>query len=178
MCRKVGKSMTPNKQYSSRKPMTTKKKEPVATGSITKNIATVKFRRAINPIEPEYVFSMPKGYSCGDLKNDNADKTEHELYKINTAHIFNKLGYLLENMKDVQVVYKDPMVGELRSAAEECCMNEEGRLTVKTKAGVSFYKAFLCSHVKESYNNGTTIEMKWLNGESLTITGKYTKPKK
>ena len=73
-----------NKKFTKK---TSTPKTPVATATISNNMATVKFSRAANPLEPEFTFFIPRNAFCGDLHNDGADKPLHDLYKLKPSDV-------------------------------------------------------------------------------------------
>ena len=164
-----------NKKFTKK---TSKPKEPVATATISNNMATVKFNRAANPLEPEFTFFVPRNAYCGDLHNDGIDKPLHDLYKLKPSDVWKQTNYLFDNLTAVEVKEKKAKVGTLTTVASSCHIEPDGALTINTGTGKSVFAAHLCNKVEQTTIAETArkaVVFYWMDGTTLTISGKYGK---
>ncbi len=167
----------PNKKYT-KKPSVPK--EPVATANISNNMATVKFNRAANPLEPEFTFFIPRNAFCGDLHNDGTDKPLHSLYKLKPSDVWKQTNYLFDNLTAIEAMEKKLKVGTLAASATACHIEPDGVLTISTGAGKSVFAAHLCTKVEHTTIAETArkaVVFYWMDGTTLTVSGKYGKGK-
>lgn len=167
-----------NKSYD-KKPKQQKPKVPVATATISNNMATVKFNKAANPLQPELVFYLPTKAFCADLRCDGADKPLHDLYKIQPSDVWVKYNYLFERLADVKVELNEPKVIVMKTTADICHI-DGGTLTITNGTEKSFFAISLCTKVEQVAIAETArkaVVFYWMDGTTLTVSGKYSKGK-
>ena len=161
-----------------KKPSTSK--TPVATATISNNMATVKFNRAANPLEPEFTFFIPRNAFCGDLHNDGADKPLHDLCKLKPSDVWKQTNYLFDNLAAIEAMEKKMKVGTLVTSATACHIEPDGTLIISTGTGKSSFAVHLCNKVEHTTIAETArkaVVFCWMDGTTLTVGGKYSKGK-